>query len=197
MKIPFDIKFRPQIESGEYKVFAHEHEEQEARIVCWDNKGEYPIVALVDNEPEKFDIHGRVPGGNRGGEFSLFIVTPEEEMTEFEEAVGAEIFDPPFNAEQVKVIKEESAKLLVFARNEIVKSGYAIIEGEHYLEEWRKNYERGKAEALRGLPMWIDDGLPMGSAAIDISGLCGFDFIRRRGRLLRISGLEELPGFKE
>ena len=46
MRKQFDIKYRPQIESGEYKVFAHEHEEQEVRIVCWDNKGEYPIVAL-------------------------------------------------------------------------------------------------------------------------------------------------------
>ena len=117
-RIPFDIKFRPQIESGEYKVVAHEHEEQEVRIVCWDNKGEFPIVALIDNEPEKFDKHGRVPGGNRGGEFSLFIVTPVEELTEFEADVMVILleFVEEVDANDVKRISKE---LLELAKKEL------------------------------------------------------------------------------
>ena len=127
MKIPFDIKFRPQIESGEYKVFAHEG--QEARIVCWDNKGEYPIVALVDNEPEKYDIHGRVPGGNRGGEFSLFIVTPEEEMTPFEKGFLERVFHQKaedLDEQNKEIFLEDARYVLALAREQFIKDGYVI-----------------------------------------------------------------------
>ena len=45
-KIPFDIKYRDKIESGEYKVETREG--LPARIICWDRMGiAYPIVALV------------------------------------------------------------------------------------------------------------------------------------------------------
>lgn len=156
-KIPFDIKYRPQIESGEYKIIYLSYtteEEYPARIICWDRHNEHPIVALVSNSGgyervQMFQEEGIDNNNPHLG--TLFIVTPEEELSEFEKAVGLEIFDEPFGEEHIKVIKEESAKLLAIARNEIIKSGYAIIEGEHYLEEGRKNYERGKAEALKDL----------------------------------------------
>ena len=127
-KIPFSIDYRPQIESGEYKVFAHEHEEQEARIVCWDNKGEYPIVALVDNEPEKFDKYGRVPGGNRGGEFSLFIVTPEEEMSEWQRFISACLQKHGLLdcGAADRIAKESAAELLSLASEQFIKDGYVI-----------------------------------------------------------------------
>lgn len=151
MRIPFNVKWKPQIESGEYKVFAHEHEEQEVRIVCWDNKGEYPIVALIDNEPEKFDKHGRVPGGNRGGEFSLFIVTQEEEMTEFEKQlfkirhIGKRDM---YSDQEWQTLRNESAKLLSLAREELIANDTVLKE---YAEVSR---EQGKAEALKDLPRW-------------------------------------------
>lgn len=181
MKIQFDIKFRSQIESGEYKVFAHEHEEQEARIVCWDNKGEYPIVALVDNEPGKFDKYGRVPGGNRGGEFSLFIVTPEEELSEFNDCVRRLIDtahslgkDHPYNTDKDALLEQYSIKLLQLAREKLIKDGY-VIEKKAFHDAVEKvspevmkgvsdnvdmqialrtEYEKGRADALKDLPRW-------------------------------------------
>lgn len=47
MIIPFNIKYRPQIESGEYKVRTASG--KPARIVCWDMKTQWdsPIVALI------------------------------------------------------------------------------------------------------------------------------------------------------
>ena len=58
-------------------------------------------------------------------------------------------------------------------------------------------YNFGKAEALKDLSGWSKNALTRGCAAIDISGLTGADYIRREGKLLSISDLEKLPGFKE
>lgn len=147
-KIPFDIKYRPQIESGKYKVFAYEHEKQEARIVCWDNKGEYPIVALIDNEPEKFDKYGRVPGGNRGEEFSLFIVTPEE-LTEFERTLksGTNIYVEQGRRMEDWDAKADAKDLMEIARKELQRE----IDAEKK-EDLRTEYEKCRADALKDLP---------------------------------------------
>ena len=45
MKIAFDIKFRPQIERGEYKVVTSEGRPVE--IIKWDCRGQAPILVLV------------------------------------------------------------------------------------------------------------------------------------------------------
>lgn len=47
MIIPFNIKYRPQIESGEYKVRTASG--NPARIVCWDYKSQFdePVFALI------------------------------------------------------------------------------------------------------------------------------------------------------
>ena len=42
-KIPFDIKYRPQIESGEYKVETRDG--KPVRIICWDKK----IIQTYEN----------------------------------------------------------------------------------------------------------------------------------------------------
>lgn len=152
MKIPFDIKFRPQIESGEYKVFAHEHEEQEARIVCWDNKGGYPIVALIDNEPEKFDKHGRVPGGNRGEEFSLFIITPKPELSEFEQEyirlykegyADGKAGSKPISDDN---LKEYAAELLNLARKELCEQIVNHTKGAYEIGDWIYHSKYGPAQ---------------------------------------------------
>jgi len=45
MKIAFDIKFRPQIERGEYKVVTSDGRPVE--IIKWDCRGQAPILVLV------------------------------------------------------------------------------------------------------------------------------------------------------
>ena len=47
MIIPFNIKYRPQIESGEYKVRTSSG--NPARVVCWDYKSQFeePIYVLI------------------------------------------------------------------------------------------------------------------------------------------------------
>lgn len=89
MKIPFDIKYRPQIESGEYKVVTRDG--SPVRIICWDRKSAgdgQPIVALVENGHYENSIWVEENGvykGTMGHEYDLFITTPEPELAESED----------------------------------------------------------------------------------------------------------------
>lgn len=84
MKIPFDIKYRPQIESGEYKVETRDG--MTARIICWDRRGERPLVVLIQH-PNGYDEglfyyeNGLADGAGQESDGDLFIVIPEPELT--------------------------------------------------------------------------------------------------------------------
>jgi hypothetical protein len=87
MKIPFDIKYRPQIESGEYKVVSREN--KPARIVCWDMKSDhYPILALIDDGAKElyknFTTKGRYYVEGDEDSKDLFIIIPELKESEDE-----------------------------------------------------------------------------------------------------------------
>jgi hypothetical protein len=47
-RVPFDVKYRKEIESREYKIETYEG--KSARIICWDAKDSKPIVALINYE---------------------------------------------------------------------------------------------------------------------------------------------------
>lgn len=134
MKIPFNIKFRPQIESGEYKVETRDG--RPVRIVCWDRKsagGGQPIGALVENEHYEDSIWVKENGVYKctmGHEYDLFIITPEEEMSEFEKAVYDCAWGKVTNKTECES-KEEYAKryateLLAIAKKELLKDA---VEG--------------------------------------------------------------------
>ena len=94
-KIPFDIKYRPQIESGEYKVVTDKDEA--VRIICWDRECYNPIMALVKRKKTGYDaetiiseespIYCDIKGKANLRENDLFILTNEPELTEFEQGV--------------------------------------------------------------------------------------------------------------
>lgn len=155
-KIPFDIKFRPQIESGEYKVETSDG--CPARIICWDSpiNEDRPIICIVyDNQIEQYKADGRYDYETCN--YDLIIITPEPELSEFEDAVGAEIFDPPFNEEQIKVIKEESAKLLALARKEMEEELKEKVLHDYWKQasdQCIQARKEGKSEALKDLPRW-------------------------------------------
>lgn len=140
MKIPFDIKYKPQIESGEYKVVTRNG--SPVRIICWDRKsaGEgQPIIALVENGHYENSIWVEENGvykGTMGHEYDLFILTPESELTEFEEMLYS-IFDA-YNGLKidVRVAVDTNAKtLLELAKKEICK-GCTVG-----LDQYWKGYE--------------------------------------------------------
>lgn len=58
MKIPFDIKYRPQIESGEYKVV--DGLGNDAKILSFEcDDDTYPILAEVRGTKKKYTLEGR------------------------------------------------------------------------------------------------------------------------------------------
>lgn len=91
MKIAFDIKYRPQIESGEYKVVTRKGET--VRIERWDGKDDAnPIDAFIWhndewNGPWHWHSNGLYKTAKSEDDFDLFIVITEPELTEFEQGV--------------------------------------------------------------------------------------------------------------
>ena len=80
-KIPFDIKYRPQIESGEYKLITRQG--GYAEILKWDLLGDRHILAVVETEydesPFKYWPDGHIVSGINEN-YDLFIITPDPEM---------------------------------------------------------------------------------------------------------------------
>jgi len=159
MKIPFDIKYRPQIESGEYKVETRDG--RPVRVLCWDR-------AAKEDQPKDLKLCVLVP--EDGGEaiyyyysdgtkwvkdacFDLFIVTPEEELTEFE----TRLFEirhiakrDMYSEQEWQTLRNESAELLAIARKEFAKEYKGGSEAnEKTISAYCSGYETGKAEALK------------------------------------------------
>ena len=80
-KIPFDIKYRPQIEAGKYKVVTDSG--AEVKIVCWDADEYWPIVGIVNHSAVSYRANGSLP--SKSSDFlTLFLITTEPELSEDE-----------------------------------------------------------------------------------------------------------------
>lgn len=173
-KIPFGIKFRPQIESGEYKVVTGD--DRQVRIISWDKKvfgGRYEIVALVpttQGDTEAVQLYcpdGTLISSNWNEKFKLFIVTPEPELTEYESNVrtcitenltthindgnGTEMSSTVFIDDDTT--KKLSSELLSIARKQLQPEIDAMLE-DAYKTADEVQYRKGREEALKDLPRW-------------------------------------------
>ena len=164
MKIPFNVKYRPQIESGEYKVETKDH--HFVRIICWNKNtgGLDRIVALVagDSGQEKtlhYTEEGWCCATGNNRDKDLLIVTPEPEMSEMEISLLSWLSDDTCGEipmERMKqVVKARAAELLALAEKEIAKRhehDVYIPEDTYYEQlkkQWEDGYDKGKAGALR------------------------------------------------
>ena len=207
MKIPFDIKFRPQIESGEYKVETFSG--YPVTIYRWDfdDDARTPIMGSYVFEDNK----EYVGAWNEEGHFDLmspndldlFVITPGPELSEFEKAVGLNIFDEPFEERHIKVIKEESAKLLALARKELEPEVLERLEVAYKNQDevvYENGKREGKAEALKDLPRWKTAvgycfvGL---SIMYDDHGFYKSSTTKPECRYINYESLRMLPGFNE
>lgn len=198
-KIPFDIKYRPQIEAGEYKVETRSG--NTARVVCWDRVG-IQLVVLIgkDEDVLTYNLDGTT-GQQMQLPSDLFIVTPEEELTEFEKKLwevlkseGSPIGPiEKFTDADKDVFHSYAAKLLAIARKELEPEILERLE-EAYKNQDEVVYENGKrdgkAEALKDLPRW--EKIAFRGTLPDASKILFHD-----GYYLEVKGLEKLPGFKE
>ena len=127
MKIPFDIKYRPEIESGKYKVQTRDG--HSVRIVCWDALGEYPILALIkiDNDKEscnRFTNSGAFMVDNEVNPLDIIIVTDDEGLTEFEKALSDGIdywIHEELKEPTIESVKKLAQSLLGIAKKELKK----------------------------------------------------------------------------
>lgn len=147
MKIPFDIKYRPQIESGEYKVETRNG--LPVRIICWDRKFGYPIVGLAYEKATGCESYvsayaDGTTSANGKMELSddLFLITPEPGLSEFEKALSKCICDALVCPEEDydKWAKEYAPELLELARKELVEEHLTpdpeLTEFELRLLDW-------------------------------------------------------------
>ena len=172
-KIPFSIAYRPQVESGEYRVVTREDRPVEIRI--WDLKGDFPIVGVyydAKNNREtavQVTAEGRcsvTPGEEYGDDF--FIITDKPELTEFEGELKTIINTFSSCGE---FMSDESARnfgkiLLDAARKEIEKD----------MPKWRKsqNFEHHKAIhqiVIRNGLMFASSTKEIGEWFLDLSEL--------------------------
>lgn len=174
MKIPFDIKYRPKIESGEYKVC--DQNGNDARIICWDalNKAnpDQCIIALIkessDNDEDNkwYDTKGfGALEHNR-----LFIIAPEPELTPFEQHLlvyfqkvyYAHCESQDVNDFLIRTIKQSSKSLLEFAKKEICKG---CTNGSY-------QYWRGRADAIKEYELPITHHYPTYPPPCHYGGVC-------------------------
>lgn len=135
-KIAFDIKFRPQIESGEYKVETRDG--KPVRIVCWDRWSEdgESIVALINYGTYEltycFQNTGKFMNSGKTSKDDLFIIIPEPELTEFEKVVASWLEtakDEPITNE---MIVDAADNLMFCARQQIIKEAEEKATNEGY-----------------------------------------------------------------
>ena len=205
MKIPFDIKYRPQIESGEYKVETEAG--SPAKVMDWEYNNRVCGKCIAIKITEGDGDHGLLytHEGKRASIFQaeegsdLFIITPEPELSEFEnklrviceDAVRESQLFPERTSEDFA--KKHSAELLDLARKELSRQGSIVLPIEDFEKHYVEAQEKGRKEALKDLPRWRR-GLPPGTISLDVSS---YDFICVNNKLLELSSLVKFPGFNE
>lgn len=203
-KIPFSIDYRPQIESGEYKVvIEYDNRTFYARIVCWDFNSTELLACVNYGDREdvlEYDSSGKHIGKSVGRP-DLFLVTPEPELSEFEERIFKLLrqykeCDIPLTPENIKA--EASMLWLDFEKHFFNLYGREG-EGDSALRSfYYKGLADGKSEALKDLPRWekCDTNTIYNTKFnIVINGVGRFLMVE--GHQIDIDSLEKLPGFNE
>lgn len=199
MKKPFDIKYRPQIESGDYKVETEAG--SPAKVMDWEYNsrvcGKCIAIKITEGDGDQGLLYTHE--GKRASIFpaeegsDLFIITPEPELSEFEnklrviceDAVRESQLFPARTSEDFA--KKHSAELLNLARKELC---------EQIVDHTKEAYENGKAEALKDLPRWKRAAASFGDYSVALTetgALC----LLIDGHYIMLSELMKLPGFND
>jgi len=167
-KIPFNIKYRSQVESGEYRVVTREDRPVEIRI--WDLKGEFPVVGVYYDDKNNRDTAVQVTAEGRcsvtsGEEYcdDFFIITSEPEITEF---------------------RKELTTMVDYAVNH-AKSGVNVVD--IFAD---RIFEYAKLEFEKDMPKWKKyKGGPYGLLAFRL----GLKELYYNNFCIELSELEKLP----
>lgn len=210
MRKQFDIKYRPQIESGEYKVETNFGSPVE--IVCWDRRDDTAnktIVGIIRagtvEEIASWNIGGRLCDAAfpQNPAYDLFLVTPDEEMTDFEAGLFSAFSDgwqQYLNGEEVDMeqwAKEHSAELLSIARKQLQPEIDAMLE-DAYKTADEVQYRKGREEALKDIPRWKKcnpNTIYSTKCNLIVNGIGRYIILD--GYMIDVDRLKKLPGFKD
>lgn len=135
-KIAFDVKFRQQIESGEYKVVTRDG--RPARIICWNElDSSYPISAAITRSDGSeffptFTNKGRVVADSKH-DVDLFIIASEPELAESDEKIRKWLIDY-FDKVNDEVVKEDRLKIIAYLENQ--KDASKAIEAVNRIDKY-------------------------------------------------------------
>lgn len=166
MKVAFDIKYRPLIESGEAKVVTRN--DRPVRIICWDAPNDkFPIVGFIEGfkGPVTFTGRGSYNGiKDREDSDDIFVVLPLPDNI-FKQAVDT------FGADhQIGMLHEEVGELLAainqYARGRVGKDAVVteiadvMIMCEQMAEIFgREETEAEKRRKIEGLAGKIKESI--------------------------------------
>lgn len=191
--IPFDQKYRPEIDSKKYQVETKEG--FPIRILCWDRDNpNTPIVALKKTSIGEDVLYYNLQGNNLDEEDTLFIVTDEDDgMTEFERYLWniTSLHYP--DSEEMAQLKSDARALYSIARKEIEKELESVY-GEYLINVANDEFNRGKSYVLKELPAWEkdDNNISSGTYILDNRG-DGNIFLCKKGLRINILDLAKLP----
>lgn len=127
-RIPFNVKYRPQLESGQYKLVC-DSTGYIPTILSWDDKTDplYPLI--VDLRCINSDTHKEFPYTADGSQYTdrghsitdLFIITNEPELTEAELYLKSLIECYATTSGNKYELPEESAKKFANKLRELFK----------------------------------------------------------------------------
>lgn len=161
-KIPFDAKFRPEIESGEFKVVTKD--DRPVQILSWEMKGNYPILGCLmekqtdyegentweEERPKAFNLQG-IPSNyvpSSGGE--LYIVIPDSEESVLETTL-ASMLDYAKNhakpdADVVSIFKDRIIECVALEKSTLDESTSADDDSKRTIHGlWRDVSEEPEA----------------------------------------------------
>lgn len=157
MKIKFDIKYRPQIECGKYKVVNQEG--TPVTIERWDLKGSCPILAILptlisdfngesswfEDRPYIYTIDGHWPKGVPSNKYYQLYIDTGDELTASERMLYNLVNDHVYNRDSIdedevrEWMKENFLPALI--EDCETKGDYFTADGIKYLNI--KNYSDG------------------------------------------------------
>lgn len=170
------------------------------------------VCALIDGEEDAlvFFTGGKYLPVNTESPFDLFFVTPEEEMTEFEKAVGLVFTDAQLiprdkdgiaNIHDInEFIKKKAAELLALAKKELQLEIDAEIEKAYKTQDnvvFQKGLVQGVANTLKDLPRWkqIKDCDTTVRKPHIGTNMIGEKMLYIGNNCISISKIMKLPGF--
>lgn len=163
-KIPYDIKYRPEIESGKYKAVTSNDES--VKILTFERNHRLPILALINrgyDEIVEYDINGFTQFAGD----TLYLITdePEPQLSEFEKElvkimkeegspIGADT--SKYTEGDIEAMHSYSERLLKLARKQLQPEIDAEINLA-YKNSDEVQYRSGREDALKDLPKWVPD----------------------------------------